>query len=83
VMVRTQVQLTEEQAQAVKRMAAERGVSMAEIIRTGIETLVQAQGKPTKEELRRRTLLAIGIAHSGLGDLASNHDEYLAEAYEG
>ncbi|MGH2555074.1 MAG: ribbon-helix-helix protein, CopG family, partial [Actinomycetota bacterium] len=32
-MIRTQVQLTEEQARQLKRVAAERGVSLAEIIR--------------------------------------------------
>jgi len=36
-MVRTQVQLTEEQAAAVRRMAADEGVSMAEVIRQAVE----------------------------------------------
>ncbi|MFQ6096433.1 MAG: ribbon-helix-helix protein, CopG family [Armatimonadota bacterium] len=31
--VRTQIQLTEAQARAVRRLAAERGVSMAQIVR--------------------------------------------------
>ena len=33
------------------------------------------------EERRRRALAAIGIASSGLPDIAQNHDDYLAEAY--
>ncbi len=36
-MVRTQIQLTEEQAIKVKKIAARRGVSMAEVIRDAVE----------------------------------------------
>jgi len=38
-LVRTQIQLTEEQAVKLKRMAAERGVSMAEVIRDAVDRL--------------------------------------------
>ena len=47
----------------------------------GIGDFMAANQKPSKQELRERSLLAIGIVGSGLGDLATNHDEYLAEAY--
>ena len=36
-MIRTQIQLTEAQAEKAKRLAAERGVSMAEVIRELID----------------------------------------------
>jgi len=36
-MVRTQVQLTETQSEALKRMAARRGVSVAKIIRESVD----------------------------------------------
>ncbi len=81
-MVRTQIQLTEEQAAAVKRIAAQRGVSMAEVIREGVDAVVKSAGQPSKEEIRRRMLSVIGIVKGGPKDLATNHDKYLAEAYE-
>jgi len=36
-MVRTQIQLTEEQARALKEIAAARGESMAEVIRRAVD----------------------------------------------
>ena len=40
-MVRTQIQLTEEQAIKVKKIAARRGVSMAEVIRDAVEGAIE------------------------------------------
>jgi hypothetical protein len=40
-MIRTQIQLTEEQARRLKAMAAERGTSVAELIRQGVDDLLQ------------------------------------------
>lgn len=81
-MVRTQVQLTNEQVQELKRMAADRGVSMAEIIRQSIDAFMRTPGLPSQAELRRRALLAAGSLRGGPSDLAKRHDEYLVEAYE-
>jgi len=80
-MVRTQIQITEEQAQALKEIARERGISMAELIRQSIDGFIRARNQPTLEERRRRALSIIGIASSGVSDLATEHDRYLAEAY--
>jgi len=80
-MVRTTVRLTEKQAEQVKALAVARGVSVAEIIRRSMDAFAATSQKPSKQELWERSLLAIGIVGSGLGDLAANHDEYLAEAY--
>ena len=80
-MVRTQVQLTEEQSRAVKSIAARRGVSVAEVIRESMEEAIRRQYVP-EEELRRRANEAVGCGHSGLGDLSARHDDYAVEAYE-
>ncbi len=80
-MIRTQIQITEEQAQALKEIARERGISMAELIRQSIDGFIRARNQPTLEERRRRALSIIGIASSGVSDLATEHDRYLAEAY--
>jgi len=80
-MVRTQIQITEEQAAAVKRLARLRGISMAEVIRQGVDQVLRTEGPVDAEERRRRALSVIGRYHSGLGDLSEHHDDYLAEAY--
>lgn len=80
-MIRTQIQLTEEQSQTLKEMAQERGVSMAELIRQSIENFIRARNQLTLEEKRRRALSIVGIAASGVTDLGVNHDDYLVEAY--
>jgi hypothetical protein len=76
-MIRTQIQLTEEQARALKDLAAQRGVSMAELIRQAAEHLLAENSKRDK---RRRALEAIG-RFPGPSDLSTNHDAYLAEDY--
>jgi hypothetical protein len=80
-MVRTQVQLTPQQAEAVKRMARERGVSMAEIIRQSVDVYVARGPTPAPSELRKRALSIIGIAH-GPTDLSERHDDYVGEAFD-
>jgi gamma-glutamyl:cysteine ligase YbdK (ATP-grasp superfamily) len=79
-MVRTQVQLTDDQMRTLKRLAAERGVSLAELVRQGVDLLVKSAGAGDHEEQRRRALAAAGRFRSGLGDLAIEHDRYLARA---
>lgn len=80
-MIRTQIQLTDRQASALRERAARERVSMAELIRRSVDTLLASDGSPDRAEIRRRALSAIGCVHSGVNDLATKHDEYLAEAY--
>ena len=82
-MIRTIVQLTPEQAQAAKRFAAERGVSFSELMRRSLDTYMRdASLADQRKEALQRSLAAVGTFHSGVGDLAENHDKYAAEAYE-
>ena len=80
-MVRTQIQLTEKQAEALKTMAQCEGVSMAEVIRRAVDKAVEAQHMPDRDELWRRATKAIGCIHSDVTDLSTRHDDYLVEAY--
>ena len=82
-MVRTHVQLTDEQSQYLRRAAAERGVSVAAVIRDSIERCAGEAKRPDERELRKRARLAAGCLRGGPRDLATNHDEYAVEAYEG
>lgn len=81
-MVRTQVQLPESQFRALRAAAAQRGVSMAELIRQAVEQLLRGSPEPSDDEKWRRAVEAIGVGHSGLGDLAENHDRHFDEDFE-
>lgn len=78
-MIRTQIQLTEKQARALKRAAAERGVSMSALIRDVVDRIVEEK---TVDAGWRRALAAIGSVHGGGLNVAEDHDRYAAEAYE-
>jgi Arc/MetJ-type ribon-helix-helix transcriptional regulator len=82
-MVRTQIQLTEEQAARMKSAALKRGVSMAELIRQAIEMLLARGVEKSDEDLRRRAIEAAGRFHSGRRNVARDHDEYLSEDFVG
>lgn len=80
-MVRTQVQLTEEQARGLRQLAAERGVSVAELVREAVDLLVRSGTAVLPAERQRRALQAVGRFASGLKDVSARHDEYLEETY--
>ena len=81
-MERTQISLDPEQADRLRRLAQERGVSMAHLIREAVDTVYGGVvAPPSHGERLERALAAVGCASSGLGDLAANHDAYLDEAY--
>jgi Arc/MetJ-type ribon-helix-helix transcriptional regulator len=81
-MVRTQIQLTEAQARAVKRAAMKEGTSAAEVIRRAVEKMAEARPKISAQERVRRAFEIAGKFRSGKKDVSRKHDEYLAEAYE-
>lgn len=81
-MIRTQVQLTEQQMQGLKSLAHARGISMAELIRQSIDTLLKTQQDVDLSEKRQRAIAAAGRFRSDVSDLGTNHDRYLAEAFE-
>ena len=80
-MIGTQIQLTDEQYRALRELARDSSVSMAEIIRESVELYLRQNNFQSMEEKRRRALEVGGQFGSGLGDLAEQHDRYLDEAY--
>lgn len=80
-MVRTQIQLTEEQARALRELAADEGVSMAEVVRRGIEEVLRERRLPSQSDTRRRALAVVGRFRSGQPDLAREHDREISEAF--
>ena len=80
-MVRTQIQLPEEQVAMLKKMAAAQHKSMAQIIRQAVDFFTKAKHGGAEEQRRRRAMAAAGQFRSGIKDLASCHDSYLAEVF--
>lgn len=80
-MVRMQVQFTEEEASALRHEAARRRLSISAVVREAVdERLSRSRTQPSRDELVRRSLAAIGRFHSGTGDVSTRHDEYFADS---
>ena len=80
-MIRTQIQLTEEQVEAVRKIAESKRISSAEVIRLSINRMIDAIIEPDIKERRSRALKSMGRFGSGKSDVSENHDKYLAEGF--
>ena len=80
-MVRTQIQLTEEQVKALKRIALSRHLSIAELIRQAVDTVIRTNTMVDIEERRKRAIDIVGRFSSGKRDISRKHDTYLVEAF--
>jgi Ribbon-helix-helix protein, copG family len=80
-MIRTQIQLTKEQAKILKEIAAERGISMAELIRQGVSELIESSNAIDYTERIKRAIQVAGRFHSRKSNVSAKHDDYLVEAY--
>jgi hypothetical protein len=80
-MVRTQIQLTDAQAEALRMLASSRHLSVAELIRQAVDALVRTNAPVGSEERRRRALDAAGRFSSGAADISTEHDAHLVEAF--
>lgn len=78
-MIRTQISLTEAQHQRLNRVARERGVSVAMLIRDAVEAAIPDEDASFRERQAKAFALA-GAFHSGHSDTSARHDEILAEA---
>jgi hypothetical protein len=80
-MVRTQVQLTDEQYNALKELSQHNKESIAAIIRKAIDKLLLTR-KPDRNALYRQAKSIVGKYNSGIGDISVEHDRYLDEAFK-
>ena len=71
-----QVYLRQDQIEPLRAEAKRRGASLAELVREGVDHVLQET--PVEEDPLWKI---VGIMDSGVGDLAQNHDKYLAEIY--
>ena len=81
-MIRTQIQLTEAQAEALRQRAAAEGRSMADLVRDGVDRLLADLTQKDEDALKRRSIAALGLFHSGVTDLGSAHDDHFGRALE-
>ena len=79
-MTQLQIQLTEEQAQRLERLAQRKDRSVSELVQQAVASLLVSEDEAYAEK-RRRAAAVIGCVNSGLGDLAERHDDYLDEIY--
>jgi hypothetical protein len=80
-MIRTQVQLTEVQMEALRRLAVLKKKSLADLVRQSVELYLNRES-PTGDTLRvQRALDVVGKFSSGSADGSSQHDRHLADAY--
>ncbi len=80
-MVRTQIQLTEEQARLLKEIAHTQHISMAELIRRQVDTLIKGRkmhSRDKRDKLVDQAKEACGKYGSGRSDISEEHDSYLS-----
>jgi Ribbon-helix-helix protein, copG family len=82
-MVRTQVQLTDQQARRLRAQARERGLSLAEVIRRCVDKGLSEE-MPDRAARYARAAHVVGRFHDrrGARDVSSKHDRYLDESFE-
>jgi hypothetical protein len=81
IMVRTQIQLTIEQARDLKKLALSRQASVSELVRKAVDDLIKSKTRADTQEIKERALEILGKYHSRKKDISKNHDFYLAEAF--
>ena len=79
-MVRTQIQLSEEQMDRLKALASRRRVSLAQLVREGVERVL---AESTGDEAWRRLWEVVGASREvgAHGAVAAEHDRHLVEIW--
>ncbi|MFV2064895.1 MAG: ribbon-helix-helix protein, CopG family [Chloroflexota bacterium] len=77
-MIRTQISLTEEQMRRLRREARRRHSSLAAVVRDAVDRVVPDEDQARRERVEE-LMGAAGVAASGTGSIAREHDEVLAE----
>ena len=78
-MTTVEVPLTDSQATTLKDLAQKRNASLPELLQEAVETFLGSTNLADWEERKRRASALAGCANSGIPDLATRHDHYLAE----
>ncbi len=79
-MVRTQIQLTPEQARRLRKLAAARNRSIAELVRDGVDRVLAEAGNASRGDRMRRAARVFGRFRSRTRGLSGRHDDEFADA---
>ena len=80
--VKTQVRLTVGQARELKARARNEGRSVADLVRQSVTEYLARRPVRDRRVLLARASALSGRFHSGYPDVAENHDQHLAKAYD-
>ena len=81
-MIRTQIQLTEEQSHLLHEEARRSGKSVAEIVRRSVDGYLERERSAAPGAASRLAAGQVaGLFRSGKSDVAEQHDAYLDESY--
>jgi predicted DNA-binding protein len=79
-MIRTQIQLTEDQGERLRELARARNKSMAGIIREALDQFLGNE-EPGSRTLYRQALKVVGKYQCGVSDISTHHDKYLEDDF--
>jgi hypothetical protein len=80
-MIRSQMQLTNDQMRALKELARRENTSVAELVRRAVDYWLRAASPISPDERRSRAIAAARGFPSGIADMSERHDEYLSQIY--
>ena len=80
-MIRTQIQLTEEQNNLLRELSKTTREPIAALIRKAVDQFLLTR-RPDRFYLYRQAESVIGKYEAGVADVSINHDKYLEEAFE-
>ena len=80
-MLRTQIQLEEDQMEWLRAKAKERRVSVSHLIREGVE-FYRTHEERLPVDKKKKAFSAVGRYASGVSDISEKHDDYLAKAFK-
>ncbi|MDD5308499.1 MAG: CopG family transcriptional regulator [Deltaproteobacteria bacterium] len=83
-MMRSQIQLSEQQHGRLREIAHQRGLSLSALIRRWLDEKIAESDTASSRDDRVRAALSVLGKHKDseeADDVAANHDRYLADAY--
>lgn len=81
-MVHVQIQLTDDQARKIKKVAMARHQSVAELIRQAVDNILKSGASVDLEGRRKRAIDIAGKFSSGKSDISKKHDSYLTGVFK-
>lgn len=81
-MIRTQIQLTDEQLTTLRALARQEERSVADLVRQSVAEYLVRRPRVDRAERVRRARSLVGRYRSDCPDLAEHHDRHLDNAFD-